>query len=281
MPTNRYDKLRSVLVKARERVGLTQVDLAKALGRPQSFVSKYENGDRSLDVIEFIEIAGAVGMAPSSLIDAIQSPDDSSAQFGETGILGRWKITEADLSKLAEQNPSLRGMLLGYVAEMKLEQFLCAIPGVTHSAKVDDHDRSRKGDRVVTYKDTPISVEVKSLQTNSVRNVGGRWTGKAQVDASDRRDVILPNGSKVNTTCLRSGEFDLLAVNLFAFGGQEWRFVFAKGDDLPKTSFSKYTPMQRKHLLATSVPISWPPERPFVQDPRPLLEALSKRQRGR
>ena len=44
------------------------------------------------------------------------------------------------------------------------------------------------------------------------------WIGKAQVDASDRREIVLPDNSRVTTTCLLKGEFDILAVNVFAFG---------------------------------------------------------------
>ena len=43
------------------------------------------------------------------------------------------------------------------------------------------------------------------------------WKGKAQVDASDRREVVLPDNSRVTTTCLLKGEFDILAINVFAF----------------------------------------------------------------
>lgn len=49
-------------------MGLTQVQLARRLQRPQSFVSKYERGERRLDVIEFLEVAHALGADPAALL---------------------------------------------------------------------------------------------------------------------------------------------------------------------------------------------------------------------
>ena len=46
------------------RAGLTQQELADRLGRPQSFVAKYEGGERRLDVIEFVEVSQAIGADP-------------------------------------------------------------------------------------------------------------------------------------------------------------------------------------------------------------------------
>ena len=51
-------------MKARKSAGLTQVDLALRLKRPQSFVSKYERGERRLDLVEFGEVAEAIGINP-------------------------------------------------------------------------------------------------------------------------------------------------------------------------------------------------------------------------
>ena len=47
---------------------MTQSELAKVLHRNQSFVAKYEGGERRLDVIEFIEVAAAIGVDPASMI---------------------------------------------------------------------------------------------------------------------------------------------------------------------------------------------------------------------
>ena len=51
----RQVKLRNLLRDLREKGGLTQADVAVRLGRPQSFVAKYEGGERRLSAIEFID----------------------------------------------------------------------------------------------------------------------------------------------------------------------------------------------------------------------------------
>jgi len=188
-------------------------------------------------------------------------------------ILERWDIKAADLTHIVDSSPSLRGMLLGYVAELKLTELLQASPHVSESTKYDDHDRTKKGDRVIVYRGCRFILECKSLQTNSVKRVSERWTGAVQVDASDKREVILADGTTLTTTCLKVGEFDVLAVNLFAFENQ-CRFVFARNRDLPRSAFRGYTPEQREQLLATLVAVTWPPEPPFQTDVFALLDVM-------
>ncbi len=60
--TPRQQLLQSLLADARKAKGMTQTDVAKVLGKPQSFVAKYENGERRIDVIEFVDIAAALGV---------------------------------------------------------------------------------------------------------------------------------------------------------------------------------------------------------------------------
>lgn len=57
-----------LLVGARRRAGLTQSVVAQRLKRPQSFVAKYEGGERRLDLIEFITVAEALGTDPVKLL---------------------------------------------------------------------------------------------------------------------------------------------------------------------------------------------------------------------
>jgi transcriptional regulator with XRE-family HTH domain len=47
-----YRRFLQRLKAAREAAGLTQAQVAKRLGRPQSFVSKCESGERRVDVVE-------------------------------------------------------------------------------------------------------------------------------------------------------------------------------------------------------------------------------------
>jgi transcriptional regulator with XRE-family HTH domain len=56
------------MIEARTTAGLTQHELAKRLHRPQSFVAKYEGGERRVDVIEFIEICKALEADPNKLL---------------------------------------------------------------------------------------------------------------------------------------------------------------------------------------------------------------------
>jgi len=56
-----YDRTLARLVEARKKAGVTQTQLAVKLGRPQSFVAKYEGRERRLDVAEYIAIARALG----------------------------------------------------------------------------------------------------------------------------------------------------------------------------------------------------------------------------
>jgi transcriptional regulator with XRE-family HTH domain len=69
----KYERLRLLLVEAREEAGLTQVELGKKLRRPQSFVSKIERGLRSVDLIEFIEIAKAIGFDPAEFLQKLET----------------------------------------------------------------------------------------------------------------------------------------------------------------------------------------------------------------
>lgn len=75
--TPEHKKLISLLTAAREKAGLTQQQLADRLGKPQSFVAKYEGGERRIDVVEFLTIAQALNFDPARAVREV------AAQYGK------------------------------------------------------------------------------------------------------------------------------------------------------------------------------------------------------
>jgi len=73
-----YDRALAELIQARKKARVTQADLARSLGRPQSFVAKYEGRERRLDVAEYLSIARELGADPYKLLrraDKLKGPD--------------------------------------------------------------------------------------------------------------------------------------------------------------------------------------------------------------
>ena len=71
------DIFREILRKLRRSKNLTQAEVAARLGQPQSFVSKYETGERRLDFVETFLVCEALG------IDVVQFAAKFAAQVGE------------------------------------------------------------------------------------------------------------------------------------------------------------------------------------------------------
>ena len=69
--TDTYKILIDWLTSKRMLEGVTQQQLSEVLDRPQSFVSKYENGERRLDLVESIDICKALNADPYELIDIL------------------------------------------------------------------------------------------------------------------------------------------------------------------------------------------------------------------
>jgi transcriptional regulator with XRE-family HTH domain len=81
--TPRQQLLLSLLIAARKTKGMTQADVAVALHKPQSFVAKYENGERRIDVIEFLDIATALGISTAELLSKIEPTDNRAKRTGK------------------------------------------------------------------------------------------------------------------------------------------------------------------------------------------------------
>lgn len=69
--TPRKKKLCDLLREKRENAGISQVELGQKLSIPQTYVSKYERGQKRLDIFELIEICNAIGIDIKDIIDDI------------------------------------------------------------------------------------------------------------------------------------------------------------------------------------------------------------------
>lgn len=64
----RHEALRAFLVERRQKAKLRQIDIAKRLGRSQSYVTYVETGQKLIDVVELMEWADAIGFDPRDAI---------------------------------------------------------------------------------------------------------------------------------------------------------------------------------------------------------------------
>ncbi|MFY9571927.1 MAG: helix-turn-helix transcriptional regulator [Blastocatellia bacterium] len=73
--SDQYAAFLVIITAARNGLGLSQRALAKLLHKPQSFVSKYERGERRLDVIEFLDLCKVLKLNPSVVLRKLESKD--------------------------------------------------------------------------------------------------------------------------------------------------------------------------------------------------------------
>ena len=201
------------------------------------------------------------------------TPEEKLRQLKRENILQRWGLTVEELTTIVDANPSMRGLMLGYVAEYKLRKLYFENARITALIKDDNHDRKNKGDLRINYRAHSFRIECKSLQTNLIKKTSDGYQAVYQCDASDSRIVRFSDGSEIKTTCLLAGEFDVVAVNLFALE-EEWRFAFALNCDLPRSRYRKYTDLQQRELIASSIKLTYPLQPPYVDDPFVLLDRL-------
>lgn len=69
--TARHARLIQLLTEQRKRAGLTQAEVAKALGRHQPFIAGIESGQRRVDVVEFLDLAEIIGLDPVKVLRAL------------------------------------------------------------------------------------------------------------------------------------------------------------------------------------------------------------------
>lgn len=74
--TRRYEALRRLLKQSRNKLDLSQADVAVRIGRPQTYISDIETGVRRIDVIEFLRLAEILEIDPAKTIASINRVRD-------------------------------------------------------------------------------------------------------------------------------------------------------------------------------------------------------------
>jgi hypothetical protein len=182
----------------------------------------------------------------------------------------------SDIQGLMEENASLRGYIQGYLAELMLKRQLLQSLEKEIVAKIDkipDRD-ALKGDLLVEYKGVPITIEVKSLATASVREdvLNETWEGIVLVKNTDKRLIEVEGIGSISATNLAKGEFDILAICCFAVTGQ-WDFTFIENRFLPE-------PDELPGMIKTRFVVN-PSHTPgLTHDPLKVLESIYRQKQS-
>lgn len=72
----RYRRFCDLLAEARSSAGLTQTELASRLGKPQSYVSKYERAERRIDFVELLDIAETLGIEITTFLAKLEPSEE-------------------------------------------------------------------------------------------------------------------------------------------------------------------------------------------------------------
>ena len=177
-------------------------------------------------------------------------------------------ISYEDMKSIIKNNPSLRGIFLGYWAEHKFQKSIEKNKKISNIKKHNDHDReNNKADREFLCNGKKITVQLKSIQTNSIKwdKNSKKYLANVQNDASCKRKINLPNGEEICTTNYKIGDYDILAVPLYPFC-RKGMFAYKLNKNCRRSTYKKYTKDQQKQLLSTTEKITYPLSKDWTTD---------------
>lgn len=96
-------------------------------------------------------------------------------------LLTTWGITAEELSEIVAENPSMRGLMFGFVAEYKLKKMWLLRRRIKNLVRPRSHDRKQKCDFRFDYRGVDVTVEVKCLDSPKAKCKEGVWNGTSNV----------------------------------------------------------------------------------------------------
>lgn len=70
--SERHRRLAELLIEKRKAAGMTQAEVARALGRHQPFIANIENGERRVDLVELLAIGDIVGFDVHTIVEELK-----------------------------------------------------------------------------------------------------------------------------------------------------------------------------------------------------------------
>lgn len=158
------------------------------------------------------------------------------------------EIPLEELESIIEENPKLRGVIQGYIAEYKLIDKLRSTPGVTDVSKIPDRHGVKK-DIQIKYLDTDITIECKSILSATVKTdtIHGTWQGTVQCKNSDSIHAIV-NGEATKHTNLTRGGFDIMSISTYAVDGL-WNAVYIENRYMPQATPDRFDLMKTSFIV--------------------------------
>lgn len=193
-------------------------------------------------------------------------------------IQQEYGVSAENFVKWSIQNRSVYGFLSGVSAEIAFFDIIAKHPEIKQYRKPLDTNKTDKGDCVVDYKDTTLSIEIKSLHSGKnkikkTQDVFGEetWTGTVELRNSRKKLVTFKDGTVLNTCLIERGEVDIYAVCVRKFTGK-WDYIYCLECNIPNNKNTKLTPEQRQQCMATYATVCWPPQSPWTTSLDQILE---------
>lgn len=196
-----------------------------------------------------------------------------------------WELSPDEFNRIIDDNSNALSAIYGYVAEERMrEMYLEDDPEIDNIRTPEDQDEQDKGDWAFEYKGEKMKIEVKSLQSRTVPDVGENETTLSKEDgeievgfhlkgSSDPREVEH-EGETYSTVLMNvvDSDIDIMAVNLYKVK-DEWDFAFVRVKDLPRSK-GNYPESLRQKLSKSQPKFKIPLREPYTADPYKLMDEI-------
>ncbi len=200
-----------------------------------------------------------------------------------------WELSPEEFNRIIHKNSNALSAIYGYVAEERLrELYLEDDERVDNLRSPEDQDATDKGDWAFTWRGEPMKIEVKSLQTHTIKEVEStnsssegsesneptRYRAGFHLKGSSDQRIEQYEGEEYRTTLMNveDSDIDIMAVNLYKLR-DEWDFAFLRVEDLPRSK-GNYPEGLRRQLARSQIKLTVPLQEPFTDDLYQLMDQV-------